>query len=220
VVPSRFLEEIFGRHGLSAEVLPNYVDLGRFAEVAARSGRPRIVVTRNLEPIYRVHDAVEVFRRVRERWPEAELVIAGEGSERPALERRAREVGLTGLRFLGRVDNARIAEVYQGADVMLNPTGVDNMPVSVLEAFAAGVPVVSTCAGGVPFLVEDGVNGLLADVGDVSGLTALVNRVLGEPSLGAKLASAGRESAAAFALERVTAAWRDLYREECSADCS
>lgn len=218
VVPSGFLQQVFARHGFATEVLPNYVDLGRFEGVRARGGVPRIVVTRNLEPIYRVHDALEVFARVRAAWPQAELVVAGDGSERAALEAAVQAAGLAGVRFLGRVDNARIAEVYAGADVMLNPTGVDNMPVSVLEAFAAGVPVVSTAAGGVPFLVEDGVTGLLAGVGDVAGLTAAVRRVLEDDGLAERLVSAARERVSAFALERVTAAWRELYRAEAMSD--
>jgi len=226
VVPSGYLEGIFRRAGYAPEIVPNYVDVDRFTGDPAPAPKPepepepepeqgpRIVVTRNLEPIYNVRVAIDATARIRERHPNAELWIAGTGSERAALEARARELGIAdAVRFLGRVPNEEIPALYRGAAIALNPTNVDNMPISVLEAFAAGVPVVSTRAGGVPFIVEDEVSGLLADVGDADGLARACVRILDSADLANALRAAGRAASERYRLSAVVEAWRACYRE-------
>ncbi|MBN2492756.1 MAG: glycosyltransferase family 4 protein [Planctomycetes bacterium] len=217
VVPSAYLEEIFRRHGFAPEVVPNYIALARFAPAAAAREGARILVTRNLEPIYGVAHAIDAFAHVRRRFARAELVIAGTGSERTALEARVRAQDIGGVTFLGRVANEAIPALYAGADLALNPALVDNMPISVLEAFAAGVAVVSTRAGGVSCLVEDRRTGMLVEPGDVRGLAAAILRLLRRPAHRRALARAGRRHVEAFDLPRVVAAWEAIYREEAAA---
>ncbi len=95
------------------------------------------------------------------------MTIAGAGPEVEKLQRVAASLDLEdAVRFAGRMDNAAIADLYRSADAMLNPSLVDNMPISVLEAFASGVPVVSTNVGGVPFIAQDGRNALLVPPSD------------------------------------------------------
>lgn len=213
VVPSGYLEAVFVRFGLEPEVVPNFVDLDRFS-APTRGGGSRILVTRNLEPMYGIDTALDAFQHVRRRVPDAELILAGTGSRKSALEKRVEREGIPGVTFLGRVEAEAIPALYARAHVALNPSRVDNMPISVLEAFAAGVPVVSTRAGGVPHLVTDNVNGLLAGVGDARGLAARILRCLRRPDLVQGLARAGRASAASFSLEAVQKIWQSIYRQE------
>jgi glycosyltransferase involved in cell wall biosynthesis len=115
------------------------------------------VVTRNLEPIYDMPTAIRAFARIKQAFPQARLTLAGSGPELSRLQRAGGRTRFAGQRhFSGRVANADMPELYASADCMLNPSTVDNMPISILEAFASGVPVVSTCAGGIPDLVEQG----------------------------------------------------------------
>lgn len=218
VVPSGFLEAIFRRHGHAPEIVPNYIDVERFGPRRPADEGPRLLVTRNLEPIYNVGAAIDALAIVRERVADATLWIAGTGSERQALADRAQRLGVAdAVHFLGRVPNDEIPMRYATASIALNPTDVDNMPISVLEAFAAGVPVVSTRAGGVPWVVEDGVDGLLVDVGDAAGLAAACLRVLEDPALAERLVDAGRRRVDGFRVERVVEAWQALYRSETRA---
>ncbi|MBB3223804.1 glycosyltransferase family 4 protein [Pseudoduganella umbonata] len=194
IVPSGFLEAVFGKYGLATQVVPNIVNLDRFSSAAeAQSGAGlRLLVARNLEPIYDNASALRALALVRERHPDATLVVAGSGPQREQLERLAAELGITqAVTFTGRVDNAAMAALYQNTDVMLNPSLVDNMPNSVLESLACGVPVVSTNVGGVPYLVEDGRTALLVPPQAPEAMAAAVLRLAAEPALAASLREAG-----------------------------
>ncbi len=196
VVPSRFLECVFANSGVPTEIVPNIVDLDRFSPAPPQPGRTHIVVTRNLEAIYDIPTALRAFVTIRGRYPDARLSIAGSGPLRTELERLAESLHIAkAVRFTGRLDNERLPDLYRSADLMLNPSTADNMPISVLEALASGVPVVSTNVGGVPFLVEDGSTALLVPPQSPEKMATAALRVLGEPSLAARLRAAGIDMA-------------------------
>jgi glycosyltransferase involved in cell wall biosynthesis len=99
--------------------------------------------------------AIRALALVRARVPHAQLIVAGSGPEKTRLKQLAESLNLGGsVRFTGRVEAADMPALYRSAQVSLNPSRVDNMPNSVLEALAAGVAVVSTRVGGVPYMVE------------------------------------------------------------------
>lgn len=213
VTPSAFLVRVFQRHGLEAHVVPNIIDLERFsARPPERAHTPHVVVTRNLERIYDIPTALRAFARIRERLPEARLTVAGSGPELDALRREADALGLgSAVRFAGRIDNERIGDLYATADLMLNPTTADNMPISILEALACGVPVVTTSAGGIPDLVEHERTALLVPVGDDEAMARAALRVLVDEGLAARLRDAGVKDVARYAWPEVRAAWRACY---------
>lgn len=214
VTPSPFLVRVFARHGLSACIVPNIIDLGRFRARPLRpiETEPHLIVTRNLEPIYDVPTAIEAFRIVRQRYPRARLTIAGSGPELERLQAIVRQAGLgDAVVFSGRIDNARIAALYADADVVLNPSTADNMPISVLEAMASGVPVVSTDAGGIPDLVSHECTALLVPIGDFTAMAAQVLRLLDEPELASRLREAGLTEAARYGWTQIKEQWRLVY---------
>jgi glycosyltransferase involved in cell wall biosynthesis len=228
VVPSGYLAELFASYGLRASVIPNILAPGswllapgvkgpgqepggRYAD-PGRSQAPRLLCTRNLEPLYDVATVLEAFARVQAEMPGASLTLAGSGSEEGRLRRMARLLKLQNVRFLGAVAHEAMPAVYQEADLWVNASRVDNMPVSMLEAFASGLPVVSTNAGGIPWLVRDGVTGLLVPCGDPAALASAILRVLRDPVLAADLASAGRREAARHTWDGVRDLWLGIYR--------
>ncbi|MBL8374629.1 glycosyltransferase family 4 protein [Accumulibacter sp.] len=220
VTPSTFLRRVFSRHGLTAEVIPNIIDLSRFTPAPPRSfgDAPHLVVTRNLEPIYDMPTAIHAFARIRQAFPQARLTLAGSGPELARLQLLVAEIGLQGsVHFSGRVANADMPELYSSADCMLNPSTVDNMPISIIEAFASGVPVVSTCAGGIPDLVEPGVSGLLVPIGDHEAMAQEALRVLQDAGLAMALRQAGLAQARHYAWPQVRRQWLDAYRRVVAA---
>lgn len=220
VTPSTFLQRVFSRYGLAAEVIPNIIDLSRFTPAPSRSfgDAPHMVVTRNLEPIYDMPTAIRTFARIRPVFPKARLTVAGSGPELLRLELMVAELGLqNSVRFTGRIDNADIPALYASADCLLNPSTVDNMPISILEAFASGVPVVSTNAGGIPDMVEHGVSGLLVPIGDHEAMARELLRVLQDAALAARLRQAGLAQAEKYAWPQVRKQWLDAYHRTAAA---
>lgn len=203
-VPSGFLQSVFARHGIAAEVVPNIVDLARFVPAARRTPAQHIVVTRNLEEIYDIPTALRAFAKIRSRFPAARLTVAGSGPALDSLRRLAQELGVSeAVRFTGRLDNDRIAELYREADLVINPSTVDNMPISLLEAMASGVPIVSTNIGGVPYLVEHERTALLVPARDADAMATAALRVFDDAALRDALVAAGLQACRAYAWERV-----------------
>lgn len=192
--PSGFLVDVFGRFGMLGRVVPNVVDLARFTPAEGRAPAAHLVVARNLEPIYGIETALRAFAMVAARCPDALLSVAGSGPQRAELEALAAALGVAGrVRFTGRLDRDQMAALYRDADLTLNPSRADNMPVSVLESMACGVPVVTTDVGGIPYLVRHEHTALLVPPDAPQAMADAALRVLGDARLAASLRRAGLE---------------------------
>lgn len=212
-VPSAFLRDVFAAYGVDSTVIPNVVDVERFRFRPRVPLRPRFLSTRNLEPLYNVTCTLRAFRLIQNRYPEATLTLVGDGSEAPALRSEAAGLGLTGVRFEGRVAPDAIAACYDDHDIYIQSPNIDNMPASILEAFASGLPVVSSEAGGIPAILRHGEHGLLAPVDDAETLAAHALTLLGAPDHAARLAHAARATLDACTWPRVRSQWLSLYRD-------
>ena len=211
-VPSRFLQGVFEKFGIASDIIPNIVDLDRFAFRRRDPLRPVVLSTRNFEPLYNVACTLRTFRLVQDRYPDATLTLVGAGSQDGSLRQLAAALGLRNVRFAGRVPPSEIWQYYADADIYLQTPDIDNMPSSVLEAFASGCAVVATNAGGVPAILTDDVHGLLVDCNDHEAAAARIVRVIEEPGLSARLTVAARASCEPYRWETVRAQWIALYR--------
>ena len=214
VVPSAFLVEVFGRFGMTAEVVPNVVDLARFQRREPRLGdSAHLLVSRNLEALYDNATALRAFKQVRAELPNARLTIAGSGPEAQMLGDLARQLKIDdAVTFAGALDRDAMASLYRRADVMLNPSLADNLPNSLLESLASGVPLVSTRVGGVPYIVRDGQTGLLVPAGDANAMAIAALRILREPGLWQCLADAGFDEVQRYTWPRVGTRLAEVYR--------
>ena len=212
VVPSGFLRDVFARVGLRADVVHNTVDFERFPFRARGALRPRIVSTRNLEKDYNVACTLRAFEIVQRRYPDASLTVVGDGRQRPALEALAHELGLRNVTFAGRVAPAEIPRYYADADIYVQTPDIDNMPLSVLEAYASGAPVVSTDVGGLPSMLTDGADGLLAPPNDDAAVAARIMELLDDPGRASRLAANAHERCRQYTWPAVRPGWLALYR--------
>jgi glycosyltransferase involved in cell wall biosynthesis len=212
VVPSTFLRDVFSSFGIMAEVVPNTVDVSRFAYRARDPLRPRLLSTRNFEPLYNVPCTLKAFSLIQHRYPEATLTLVGSGSQELPLRALAAKLQLRNVTFAGRVEPSEVHHYYADADVYVQTSTIDNMPLSMLEAFASGLPVVATRAGGVPAILTDGVHGLLVAPDDDAALARQVMRLLEDPAYARTLAIAARRSCRRYEWSVVADQWLALYR--------
>ena len=213
VVQSPFLHQVFARFGLDSAIIPNTIDTRRFPFRRRETFGPHLLCTRNLEALYNVGCTIRAFRLVQDRYPNATLTLVGSGSEEHILQALTRELRLTGVTFAGRVPPTEVSRFYQAADIFVQSPNIDNMPLSILEAFATGLPVVSTEAGGVPAILHHEIDGLLAPLNDHRTIAAHVSRLLEDRTLAGRLVHSAHERCRAFSWSTVREKWLEVYRQ-------
>lgn len=211
VTPSGYLAEVMARCGLRAEVIYNLIDLNRFRYRERPTPRPVLLSNRGLEPLYNIPCILKAFQMVQQRYPEARLIVANDGPLRTELERQAAALGLRNVEWRGQIQPDRIPGLYDEAEIYLNSPDIDNMPGSLLECFASGLPIVTTGAGGIPYIVRDGETALITPVGDSVALARAALRLLEEPGLSERLTGRGREEVGKYTPAGVLGAWQKLY---------
>jgi glycosyltransferase involved in cell wall biosynthesis len=210
-VPSQFLQDVFAEHGIPTDVIPNIVDTDRFRFRRRQPLGPHVLSTRNFEELYNVGCTLRAFRLIQDVYPDATLTLVGGGSQEAELKRLAGSLRLERVHFAGRVSPDAIASYYEAADIYLQTPDIDNMPTSVLEAFASGCPVVATNAGGVPAILTNNTHGLLVPCGDHAAAAAAVLRLLTEPALVQALTTEARRSCELYQWHAVRSRWLALY---------
>ena len=156
IVLSGFLKEIFDQHQIPCVVIPNIVVLQPQQE-RTRDIAPKFISIRHLEPLYNIPCILRAYEQVLKVHPDATLDILGQGSQREELEAYVQEHQLTGVTFVGQVPNQQIYDYLAKADIMLSAPKIDNMPVSLLEAMNAGLLVISSRVGGVPYMINEAI---------------------------------------------------------------
>ena len=212
VVPSTFLRDVFRSFEIDAQVVPNVVDLRQFSYRVRDLLRPRLLCTRNLEPIYNLSCVLRAFAKIQAHYPAATLTLVGSGSQDTTLRKEAASLCLENVTFAGRVAPSDIHAYYANADIYVQSPRIDNMPLSLLEAFASGLPVVSTDVGGVPSILRPGIDGLLVADNDADALADEVVKLLNDPALAGRLAEAAYRTLAAYEWPVVRDGWLQAYR--------
>jgi glycosyltransferase involved in cell wall biosynthesis len=213
VAPSSYLVGVFAQFGIEAEAVSNTAPLERFAFRERRPLRPTLLSNRNLESHYNVADTLRAFALIERRVPDARLIVAGDGGERERLRALAAKLGLKRVEFFGAAPPDRMPELYDRADIFVNSSLVDNMPLSLIEAFACGLAVVSSNAGGIPHVVTDGETGLLFPRGDYEAMAANVIRLLDNQSLAAELISQARAACRQYTWTATRDSWLKIYMD-------
>lgn len=209
--PDDFLKDTFAEFGFKAESIPYVSDSGGFYYKEREKLEPKLIIARHLEEIYNIPCALRAFQIVKERYPQARLKIVGSGSLENKLKSLVDEMGLSDVEFTGQIKYEDMPQTYQSCDILVNPTNYDIMPLTILEPFRCGLPVVSTNAGGIPYFIEDGENGLLVNKDDYVAMAKKICYLLENPEEACRIARNGKRTAESCSWESVRSKYASLF---------
>src|SRR5438445_6491564 len=163
LVPHRFLQEQLTGLGLRIDgAIPNFVDLKRYTFRERSILAPRFLYLRGMYPYYNPEMAIRAFGIIQHRYPESLLTMAGEeGKESARCRALVRDLNLRNVQFVGLVPKEQIPVLADKHDIYLHTNRVENMPVTIIEMWACGLPIVGTDVGGMPYLVRNRIDGIL-----------------------------------------------------------
>jgi len=221
--PSSYLVEAMRPYRSDIRLLSNPIDVDTYLYRCRESPRPRLLWLRTFHPIYNPGLAPRTLALLLQQRPDARLTMAGPDRNgcRRETTRAAEECGvLDQITFQGPMPKSEVPGWLAEGDIFLNTATVDNMPVTVLEAMAAGLVVISTRVGGVPFLASDGQDALLVPPDDPEAMASAIRRVLTEPDLGAALSRQARARAARCDWSVVLPQWEQLLTDVIRGETS
>jgi glycosyltransferase involved in cell wall biosynthesis len=215
VAPSAYLFEAFKDAGFTNLVhIPNTIELSNYPFLLRKEIQPRLLWVRAFAEIYNPLLALEVFKSLSAKYTKAALCMVGPEKDGSLKKCKAfADEHKLDVTFTGLISKEAWIEKSKAYDIFINTTNFDNMPVSVVEALAVGIPVISTNAGGLPFLLADGKTGLLVPPNDHTAMTAAVEKLCSNPELTASLSSSGRTYAQTFDWKNVKQDWLTLLGE-------
>jgi len=216
VSPSEYLQEAFNSCRSDVQLIPNALDLSVYPARVRNRPAPRLIWLRAFREMYAPEVAVDAFAAIVSEFPDGRLVMIGPDRRDGSLQRtvdRAKHLGVADrVSIIPGVPRSEVPAYLDNADIFLNTTTIDNTPVSVIEALACGLCVVSTNVGGIPYLLRDGRDGLLVPPGDGVGMGAAVRRILTEEGLALKLSGNAVKKANKYSWNTVLPRWNRLLR--------
>ncbi len=213
IVPSGYLVDVFEKFGFRASAIYNFVETSMYKFRKREPVRPIFLSNRNFEELYNVECTIRAFALIQKEIPDSRLIVAGGGKLEHRLKATVKELSLKNVEFLGEVNQKEMVDAYDRADIYINSSNIDNMPSSIIEAFAAGLAVVSTDAGGIPYIVKTGKMGLLSPVGDYDALAKNALKLLNNPELAQEVIENARVETQKYSWENAKASWCELYEE-------
>jgi len=213
-VPSRYLLAKLGKYRKDLMLLPNALELSAYHHVPRGPLQPNLIWLRAFHEIYNPTMAVRVVARLKDEFPGIRLQMLGPDKKDLSLQKTilaARNCNVEGyVHLTGQIEKCRVPGALKTGDIFLNTSNIDNTPVSVLEAMAAGLCVVSTDAGGVSDLVASGKEALLVPVNDDAAMARAIRRLLTDPMLAKRIQDSALAKVQAFDWRVVLPQWQAL----------
>ena len=189
VCPSAYLQSVLARYQIVSGVVENVLPLTEYPYLKKKEIRPRLIWMRAFEEVYHPMMAVRVAAGMKKKYPSFAMVMAG--TDLGLLEAVKKKVDEEGLQehivFPGYIDLEQKIRYARDYDIFISTNRVDNAPVTLVEFMALGVPVVSVRTGGIPFMIENGRNGLLVEEDDDQGMLERIEELISDPMLAERI---------------------------------
>ncbi len=214
--PSGYLREQLRAYREDLQLLPNPVDVASYPFRLREQPTPSLIWLRAFHEIYNPTLAVQTLALLTADFPDARLTMIGPDKQDGSLQRTRRLAGKLGLAgqitFIPGVPKSEVPRRLCEADIFLNTANVDNTPISIIEAMASGMCIVSTNVGGMPYLLDHEKDALLARPGEAQSMANAVRRILSEAGLAGKLSGNARRKAQQFDWRLIFPRWEALLR--------
>jgi glycosyltransferase involved in cell wall biosynthesis len=211
VAPSAYLAEQLAAYHPASRLIPNAIELADYPYVHRAQARPKLVWLRAFHEIYNPPLAPEVLALLVPEFPGIEMLMAGPDKRDGSLARTIEAARGLNVEIRGGVPKSEIASWINRGDIYLNTTNFDNMPVTLVEAMACGACIVTTNAGGIPYLARNEHDALIVPPADARAMAGAVRRILLEPALAARLSAGARATAEQFDWPPVLDQFEALY---------
>ena len=210
IAVSNYLKNIFDKYGFSSILIPNSINISNYAYKKRANINPKILWVRSFHKQYNPKMAIDILLNLKKKYENVTLCMVGpdkDGSMEDVIK-YSKELGVYNqLEITGVLKKSEWLKLSQRFDIFINTTNVDNTPVSVIEAMALGLPVVSTNVGGIPFLVESGVDGLLVESNDINSMVSKIKMLLDDYSLVQNLTMNARKKASSMDWNSIKNEW-------------
>ena len=213
VAPSGYLFKIFQKYGYNVDYIPNNIEIGNYPFTKRNSVRPKLLYVRAFSPVYNPQMALDVLALLLQKYNDASLCMVGPDRDGTLeeVQQKATEMALNDkVIFTGKLSKEEWWKMSESYDIFINTTNIDNTPVSVMEAMALGLPVVSTNVGGIPYLVQDGKEAMLVDPNDANAMAQKISLLIEHPSNAVELAKNARKKVESFDWKNVKTRWIEL----------
>lgn len=212
--PSNYLIQQMSQYRSDIQLIPNGIELEKYPSTIREQPQPRLIWLRAFHEIYHPEMAIEVLEQLLDEFPQIKLTMTGPDKKDGSLQKTQALVGQFNLQdhvsFPGATSKSDVPARLNEGDIFLNTTNFDNTPISVMEAMACGLCIVSTNVGGLPYLLEDGIDALLVPPNDPDAMAAAVKRILTEPGLAGRLSTNARKKAEQFDWSKILPQWEKL----------
>lgn len=216
LVPNGFLQEKLSSRGVRIDgSIPNFIDLEQYSYRERSDLVPRFLYVRGLWSAYNPEMALRAFSIIQSKYPNASITMAGrEGDCSTQCRSLVSELSLQNVQFVGLVQKKEIIELANSHDIHLHTNRSENMPVSIIEMWACGLPIVGTNVGGMPYLVRNYEDAILVESEDFNAMAEVCIKLLSEPHLAGRLSHNGRMRAEELTWDRVKTNWLKALFED------
>ena len=216
VAPSNYLKDEFERNGYVVKMIPNIIFIEHYIYKERQQIEPKLLWVRAFDQIYNPEMAIEVLKLLVQKYPQAELCMVGpvKDSSYNNTFQLVNKYGLESqVKFTGVLSKSAWHQLAAQYDIFINTTNIDNTPVSVIEAMALGLPVISTNAGGMLYLMEHNIDGVLVNKNDAKAMAAAICLLIQNPIIAVEMTQKAREKAAQMEWNVVKYQWNKVLND-------
>ena len=216
ISPSKYLQEYFKNNGYKVKYIPNNIDLSEYEFKLRENIKPKLLYVRAFHKIYNPFMAIEVFNKLLKKYPDAELCMVGPDKDGTLEEVKdlARSYNiLEKIKITGKLAKNEWIELSKEYDIFINTTNFDNQPVSIIEAMSLGFPIISTNAGGLPYLIDNNKTGIIVNKKDISSMLKNIIKILENNHYAKELSTNAREASTEFNWIEIEKKWKNIFND-------